>query len=83
MVCGRADGRDVVVDGMLWGTAGKSARYADKLVVPEPLDAVMQSATSVISRQPVAIVSAEFSACAHAGSLKSPSAMASRQGCSS
>ena len=39
-VCGRADGRDVVVDGMLWRTAGKSARYAGELVVPEPLDAV-------------------------------------------
>ena len=39
-VCGRADGRDVVVDGMLWRTAGKSARYADELVVPESLDAV-------------------------------------------
>ena len=31
---------DVVVEGMLWRTAVKSARYADKLVVPEPLDAV-------------------------------------------
>ena len=39
-VCGRADGREVVVDGMLWRTAGKSARYAGDLVVPEPLDAV-------------------------------------------
>ena len=39
-VCGRADGRDVVVDGMLWRTSGKSARYAGELVVPEPLDAV-------------------------------------------
>ena len=39
-VCGRADGRDVVVDGMLWRTAGKSARYAGELVVPEPLNAV-------------------------------------------
>ena len=39
-VCGRADGKDVVVDGMLWRTAGKSARYAGELVVPEPLDAV-------------------------------------------
>ena len=39
-VCGRADGRDVVVDGMLWRTAGESARYAGELVVPEPLDAV-------------------------------------------
>ena len=38
--CGRADGRDVVVDGILWRTAGKSARYAGELVVPEPLDAV-------------------------------------------
>ena len=34
-VCGRADGRDVVVDGMPWRTAGKSARYAGELVVPE------------------------------------------------
>ena len=40
VVGGRADGRDVVVDGMLWRTAGKSARYAGELVVPEPLDAV-------------------------------------------
>ena len=39
-VCGRADGRDVVVDGMLWRTAGKSARYAGELVVPAPLDVV-------------------------------------------
>ena len=39
-VCGRADGRDVVVDGMLWRTAGKSARHAGELVVNEPLDAV-------------------------------------------
>ena len=39
-VCGRADGRDVVVDGMPWRTAGKSARYAGELVVPKPLDAV-------------------------------------------
>ena len=31
---------DVVVDGMLWRTAGKSARYACELVFPEPLDAV-------------------------------------------
>ena len=38
--CGRADGRDVVVDGMLWRTAGKSARYAGELIIPEPLDAV-------------------------------------------
>ena len=38
--CGIADGRDVVVDGMLWRTAEKSARYAGELVVPEPLDAV-------------------------------------------
>ena len=29
-----------MVDGMLWRTAGKSARYAGELVVPEPLDAV-------------------------------------------
>ena len=39
-VCGRAAGRDVVVDGMLWRTAGKSARYAGELVVPEPLEAI-------------------------------------------
>ena len=39
-VCGRADGRGVVVDGMVWRTAGKSARYAGELVVPELLDAV-------------------------------------------
>ena len=32
--------RDVVVDGMLWRTARKSARYAGELVVPVPLDAV-------------------------------------------
>ena len=37
---GRSSGRDVVVDGMLWRTAGKSVRYAGELVVPEPLDAV-------------------------------------------
>ena len=40
VICGRADGRDAVVDGMLWRTAGKSARYTDELVVPELLDAV-------------------------------------------
>ena len=39
-VCGRADGRDVMVDGMLKRTAGKSVCYAGELVVPEPLDAV-------------------------------------------
>ena len=39
-ICGRADGRDVVIDGMLWRTAEKSARHAGELVVPEPLDAV-------------------------------------------
>ena len=39
-VCGRADGRDVVVVGMLWRTAGKSVCYAGELVVPEPLHAV-------------------------------------------
>ena len=33
MDCGRADGRDFVVDGMLWRTAGKSARYAVELIV--------------------------------------------------
>ena len=36
-VSGRADGRDVVVDGMLWHTAGKSASYAGELVVPSLL----------------------------------------------
>ena len=39
-VCGRAVGRDVVVGGMLWRTAGKSVRYAGELVLFEPLDAV-------------------------------------------
>ena len=39
-VCGRADGRDVVADGMLWRTSEKSALYAGELVVLEPLDAV-------------------------------------------
>ena len=29
-----------MVDGMICRTAGKSARYAGELVVPEPLDAV-------------------------------------------
>ena len=29
-----------MVDGMQWRNAGKSARYAGELVVPEPLDAV-------------------------------------------
>ena len=28
-----------MVDGMLWRTARKSARYVGELVVPEPLDA--------------------------------------------
>ena len=37
---GRADGRDVVVDGMLRRDAGKSARYAGVLVVPVTLDSV-------------------------------------------
>ena len=41
-VSGRADGWDVVVDGMLWRTAGKSARYAGEVVVPDPLDAVLR-----------------------------------------
>ena len=41
-VSGRADSRDVVVDGILLRTAGKSARYTRKLVVPEPLDAVQR-----------------------------------------
>ena len=39
-VKGRADGRDVVVDRMLWRTAGKSARYAVELVATVTLDAV-------------------------------------------
>ena len=39
-VCGRADVRDVVVDGMLRRTAGKSFCYADQLVFPEPIDAI-------------------------------------------
>ena len=38
--CGRTDGRNVVVGGMLWRTAGKSARCAGELVVPEPFIAV-------------------------------------------
>ena len=38
-VCGRADGRDFVVDGMLRRTAGESFRYGGELIVPEPLDA--------------------------------------------
>ena len=33
---------DVVVDSILWRTAGKSARYAGELVVPGPLDAVQR-----------------------------------------
>ena len=36
VICGRADDRDIVVDGMLW----QSDRYAGELVVPEPLDTV-------------------------------------------
>ena len=40
VVCGRVDGRDVVEDGMLRRTAGKSVRYAGELIVPESLDAV-------------------------------------------
>ena len=40
VICGRADGRDVVVDGMIWRTAWKSARYAGEVVVPASLDAV-------------------------------------------
>ena len=49
MVCGSADGREVVVDGrevvvdgMLRQTAGKSLSYASELVVPEHLDAVQR-----------------------------------------
>ena len=40
VVCGRGDGRDIVVDGMLRRTAGKSVHYAGELIVPDPLDAV-------------------------------------------
>ena len=40
MVCGRADGMDVVLDGMLRRTAWKSVHYAGELFVPELLDAV-------------------------------------------
>ena len=40
VICGRAYGRDVMVDGMLRRTAWKSGRYAGELVVPEHLDAV-------------------------------------------
>ena len=40
--CGRAVGTDVMVDGTLRGTAGKSIRYAGEQIVPEPLDAVRQ-----------------------------------------
>ena len=32
-----------MVDGMLWRTAGKLARYVGELVVPEPLDAVRRN----------------------------------------
>ena len=32
-----------MIDDMLWRTAGKSARYAGKLVVSEPLDVVVVS----------------------------------------
>ena len=39
-VCGGADGRDVVVHGMLRRTAEKSVRYAGELVASEPLNAV-------------------------------------------
>ena len=39
-VCGRADGRGVVVDCMPWRTARTSDRYAGEMVVTEPLDAV-------------------------------------------
>ena len=37
-VCGRADRRDAVVDGMLRRTAGKSVRHAGELAVHKPLD---------------------------------------------
>ena len=39
-VCGRADGWDVVVNGMVRRTFWKPVRYACELVVPEPLNAV-------------------------------------------
>ena len=39
-VCGTADGRDIVVDGMLARTAGKSVRHTGELVATESLDAV-------------------------------------------
>ena len=31
---------EAVVNGLLWRTAGKSARYTGELVDPEPLDAL-------------------------------------------
>ena len=39
-VCGRADGRDVEVEGMLRRSSGKSVRYTGELVVPDHLEAV-------------------------------------------
>ena len=39
-VSGRADGWDIVADGMLSRTAEKSVRYEGEMVVPESLDAV-------------------------------------------
>ena len=36
----RADGRDVVIDGILRRSTGKSVRYAGDVVAPDPLDAV-------------------------------------------
>ena len=56
-VCGRADGRDVVVDGMLWRTAGKSVCYAGELLFPSLL---MQFGDICHLRQPVAIRRDEF-----------------------
>ena len=39
-VCGRDDGRDVVVDGMLRRRAVKSDHYTSELVLPDSLHAV-------------------------------------------
>ena len=46
--CGRADCRDVVVDGMLWRTAGKSALYAGELVVTELVMTSRQGGSSYV-----------------------------------
>ena len=42
-VCGRGDGSDVVVDGMVRQADGKSDHYVVELVIPEPLDAVRRN----------------------------------------